>query len=108
MFDNVRRVTRQVVTYGSADAALYFVTFLLFPLYARVLPPEIIGALGVLGAVEAHVKVVYRWGLEGAFLRLFFEQRTDEDRRILAGTIAIFLAAANGAVLAALIAGSSL
>ena len=62
------------------------------------------GAFGVLLGWEAIIKVIFRWGLEGAFLRLYYEQRDDAARRRLAGTIAIFLACANGAILAILIA----
>ena len=103
MFDNVRRVTRQVAAYGSADVAVLVINTLLFPLYTRVLTVDVIGALGVLQACEAGVKILYRWGLESSFLRLYFDQRTDEDRRSLAGTIAVFLAGANGFILVALV-----
>src|SRR5262245_14111814 len=106
MFDNVRRVVRQVVTYGTAEVALQIVNFLLLPLYTRVLTPSEYGALGVLLAWEAGLKIVFRWGLEGSFLRLFYDQKDDRDRRTLAGTITIFLAIANGAILIALAAAS--
>src|SRR5689334_13145285 len=101
MFDNVRRVTRQVAAYGTASVALQVVNFLLLPVFTQVLTPLEYGAFTILIAWEAGLKIVYRWGLEGSFLRLFYEQPED-DRRTLAGTIAIILAVANGAILAAL------
>jgi O-antigen/teichoic acid export membrane protein len=106
MFDNVRRVTRQVAAYGTADVADLAIRILLFPFYTQVLTPDVIGALAVLQTVEALIKVLYRWGLDTSYLRLFYEQRTEEARRSLAGTIALFLVTANGAVLLALLLAS--
>jgi O-antigen/teichoic acid export membrane protein len=102
MFDNVRRVTRQLATYGSADVALLVVNVFLLPVFTRVLSREEYGVLGILLVFEAGLKVVYRWGLDGAFLRLYYERSNDEDRRALAGTIAIILLAANGVILVGL------
>ena len=104
MFDNVRRVTRQVAAYGSAAVALQVVNFLLLPVFTRVLSEIEYGAFTILIAWEAGLKIVYRWGLESSFLRLYFDQgdRSEDYRRTLAGTIAIILAAANGAILVGL------
>src|SRR6185503_7494610 len=101
MLDNVRRVTRQVAAYGSASVALQVVNFLLLPVFTQVLSPAEYGAFTILIAWEAGLKIVYRWGLEGSFLRLFYEQ-SEEDRRTLAGTIAMILLVANSAILVGL------
>ena len=39
MFDNVRRVSRQLFAYGTADVMVLVVNFLLLPVYTRVLDP---------------------------------------------------------------------
>ena len=104
MFDNVRRVARQAVAYGTADVTFLAINVLLFPVFANVVPASEYGAYGVLLGWEAVIKVVFRWGLEGAFLRLYYEQPTDEARRRLAGTIAIVMAVANGVLALLLIA----
>jgi O-antigen/teichoic acid export membrane protein len=106
MFDNVRRVARQAAAYGTADVTFLVINVLLFPIFANVVPASEYGAYGVLLGWEAVIKVVFRWGLEGAFLRLYFDQPSDASRRQLAGTIAIIMAAANGA-LALLLIGLS-
>jgi O-antigen/teichoic acid export membrane protein len=104
MFDNVRRVARQAAAYGTADVTFLVINVLLFPIFAHVVPASEYGAYGVLLGWEAVIKVVFRWGLEGAFLRLYFDQPDDAARRQLAGTIAIIMAAGNGALALGLIA----
>jgi O-antigen/teichoic acid export membrane protein len=106
MLDNVRRVTKQVVTYGSADVVFLVVNTILLPFYTRVLTPEEYGAFGLLLVCEALLKVVFRWGLDEAFLRMYFDGKSEEARRVLAGTIATLLVAANGLIAVALIAAS--
>jgi O-antigen/teichoic acid export membrane protein len=108
MFDNVRRVARQLVAYGTADVTTLAINALLLPFFLDVLSPAEIGAFGILLGWEAIVRIVFRWGLEGAFLRLYYEQPDDETKRRLAGTIAILLAAANGVLLVLLMAASGL
>lgn len=99
MFDNVRRISRQLAAYGTADAAVLAVNFLLLPIYTRVLSTREYGALALLLVCEAFLKPVCRWGLDSAFLRLYYDYRTDHDRKTLAGTIAGFLLSVNGTLL---------
>jgi O-antigen/teichoic acid export membrane protein len=110
MFDNVRRVARQLVAYGTADVTTLALNALLLPFFLDpdVLGPAEIGAFGILLGWEAIIRIVFRWGLEGAFLRLYYEQPDEASKRRLAGTIAILLAIANGALLVLLVAASGL
>jgi len=103
MFDNVRRVSRQLAAYGTADVAVLAVNFLLLPLYTRVLSTREYGAFALLLVCEAFLKPVYRCGLDTAFLRFYYDCRDETERRTLAGTIVAFLLVAGGLVLAALI-----
>jgi O-antigen/teichoic acid export membrane protein len=104
MFDNVRRVSRQLFAYGTADVMVLVVNFLLLPLYTRVLSPREYGALALLLLCEAFLKVVNRWGLDHGLLRLYYDQPTDGDRRTLASSVALFIAVANAAIAAVLLA----
>ena len=108
MFDNVRRVARQLVAYGTADVTTLAINALLLPFFLDVLTPVEMGAFGILLGWEAIVRIVFRLGLEGAFLRLYYEQPDEETKQRLAGTIAILLAVANGVLLVLLIAASGL
>ena len=96
MFDNVRRIFGHLLVYGSADVAILATTFLLLPVYTRVLSPSDYGVLALVLVLEAVLKPVYRWGLDTSFLRLHYDCRSDEERRRLAGTIILFLIGANG------------
>ena len=96
MFDNVRRIFGHLLVYGSADIAILATTFLLLPVYTRVLSPSDYGVLALVLVLEAVLKPVYRWGLDTSFLRLHYDCRSDEERRRLAGTIIIFLIGVNG------------
>ena len=96
MFDNVRRIFGHLLVYGSADVAILATTFLLLPVYTRVLSPSDYGVLALVLVLEAVLKPVYRWGLDTSFLRLHYDCRSDEERRRLAGTVILFLIGANG------------
>jgi len=102
MFNNVRRISRQLLAYGTADVLVLAISFLLLPIYTRVLSPREYGALALLLVFEAVLKIVNRWGLDAAFLRFYYEYPA-EERRTLAGTIAGFFATANGAIAALLL-----
>lgn len=104
MFDNVRRVSRQLFAYGTADVMVLVVNFLLLPLYTRVLAPREYGALALLLLCEAFLKVVNRWGLDHGLLRLYYDQPGDEARKTLSSTVAAFIFVANGIIALALIA----
>lgn len=100
MFDNVRRVSRQLITYGTADVAILAINFFLLPVYTRVLSPAEYGALALLLVFEAFLKPVLRCGLDGAYLRHYFDEHTDKQRQSLAATILWFLVVFNVAALA--------
>ncbi len=104
MFDNVRRVSRQLVAYGSADVAVLIVNFLLLPVYTRVLSTREYGAFALLLVCEAFFKPLFRWGLDTAYVRFYYDCPTEAERRTLGATVAAFLVAANGALLAVLLA----
>ena len=104
MFDNVRRVSRHLFAYGTADVMVLVVNFLLLPLYTRVLAPREYGALALLLLCEAFLKVMNRWGLDHGLLRLYYDQPDAESRKTLASTVALFMAAANGAIALLLVA----
>ncbi|HKY22385.1 MAG TPA: oligosaccharide flippase family protein [Vicinamibacterales bacterium] len=103
MLNNVRRLSRQLFAYGTADVFVLAISFLLLPIYTRVLSPREYGALALLLVVEAVLRIVSRWGLDAALLRLYYECPDEERRKTLAGTIAGFIALANGLISALLL-----
>ena len=103
---NVRRISRQLIAYGTADVMVMVVNFLLLPVYTRVLSPREYGALAMLLVCEAFLKVVNRWGLDASFLRFYYEYPSEEERRTLATTVGVFTAAANGILALLLVAAA--
>ena len=81
------------------DAATSVISLFLLPLFQRFLSPEDYGVIYMLLLVEAGAKVIFRWGLDTAFMRLYFDEPDDDARRQLASTIFHTLLAANGTLL---------
>jgi O-antigen/teichoic acid export membrane protein len=102
MFDNLRRVSRQLLAYGTADAAVLAVNVVLLPVYTRVLQPAEYGALALLLVFEAVLKPSLRCGLDSAYLRLYFDYPHEQERRALSTTVLLFIVALNGAALVVL------
>jgi O-antigen/teichoic acid export membrane protein len=91
---------RNVAIYGLGDAATSIVSFLLLPLYVRYLTPEDYGVIGLLLTVEVVSKILFRWGVDASFMRLYFDCPDQAARQRLASTLFWFLAALNGTLLA--------
>lgn len=99
MFDNLRRVSRQSLAYGTADAAVLAINVVLLPIYTRVLRPAEYGALALLLVFEAVLRTTLRCGLDSAYLRLYYDYPRDDDRRSLAKTVLTIVLVLNGTAL---------
>ncbi len=99
MFQKIRELSKNLAIYGLGDVAVSIVNFLLLPLYVLYLTPEDYGALRLLGSVEVIAKIFFRWGLDGSFMRFYYDYEDTASRQRLASTILFFLAAVNGALL---------
>jgi O-antigen/teichoic acid export membrane protein len=96
-------LTRNVAIYGAGDVAVTALSVVLLPLYLKVLTPADIGALGLLIVGETMAKVVFRWGLDGAFMRFYLDRADGFERQRLASTLWVFLGAASGVLLLVLL-----
>jgi O-antigen/teichoic acid export membrane protein len=105
-----KHLTKGVAIYGAGDAAVTIVNFLLLPIYVKsgFLTAADFGALALIQSLEAYAKVVNRWGLDGAFMRFYNERAEGLPRQRMTSTILGFMAAANGATLAAALVGAGL
>jgi O-antigen/teichoic acid export membrane protein len=99
LFQKIRELSKNLAIYGLGDVAVSVVNFLLLPLYVLYLTPEDYGALRLLGSVEVIAKIFFRWGLDGSFMRFYYDYEDTASRQRLASTIFFFLAAVNGALL---------
>jgi len=103
VFSKIRELSKNITVYGLGDVAVSVINFLLLPVYVLRLTGSDYGAFGILGAFEVIAKIVFRFGLDGSFMRFFYDCKDDRDRQRLASTIFFFLLALDGAVAAALI-----
>ena len=106
MLPKVRDLGKQLAIYGAGDVAVSAVNLLLLPIYVQYLSARDYGLLGLLGAAEVIAKILFRWGLDGSFMRFFYERDDAPGRQQLASTIFFFLLAVNGALLAVSVGAS--
>jgi O-antigen/teichoic acid export membrane protein len=102
VFPKIRELSKNVTIYGLGDIVVSLVNFLLLSVYVTYFDTRAYGAIGILGAMEVIAKIVFRFGLDGSFMRFFYDCKDEQSRRRLASTIFFFLLALNGAVVAVL------
>lgn len=106
MLARVKGLFRNLAIYGLGDVATSVVSLLLLPVYTRKLSPEEYGIIAMLLTIEAVAKILFRWGVDTAFMRMYFDCADQAARQRLASTIFFFLAAVNGTLLAAGVLGA--
>jgi O-antigen/teichoic acid export membrane protein len=106
LFPKIRELTKNLAIYGLGDAAIQVVNFLLLGVYVQYLSKEDYGVLALLGLVEAVTKLFFRWGVDGSFMRFWYDCADDRSRQRLASTLFFFLLATNGVLLIASVAAS--
>ncbi len=106
MLQKIKDLSKDSAIYGLGDVAVSLVNFLLLPLYVTYLTEADYGILALLGAVEVITKIVARWGLDGAFMRFFFDCETQPERQRLASTIFYFLLISNSVLFLVSMAGA--
>lgn len=99
MLQKIRELSKSLAIYGAGDVAVQAINFLLLPVYVEYLTKTDYGVLALLASIEAPVKLFFRWGVDGAFMRYWYDCQDDRARQRLASTIFFFLLALNGALL---------
>jgi O-antigen/teichoic acid export membrane protein len=103
----IKELGKQLAIYGAGDVAVSAVNLLLLPIYVKYLSEHDYGILGLLGAAEVIAKILFRWGLDGSFMRFYYESDDPHARRRLASTIFYFLLVVNGVLLVASLVSSN-
>jgi O-antigen/teichoic acid export membrane protein len=99
LFQKIRELSKNLAIYGLGDVAIQLVNFLLLGIYVRYLTHEDYGALAMLGSVEAITKLFFRWGVDGSFMRFWYDCPDDRARQRLSSTLFFFLLGVNGLLL---------
>lgn len=99
MRQKLRELTTNLAVYGAGDVAIQTVNFLLLRFYVEYLTPADYGVLALLASIEAPVKLFFRWGVDGAFMRYWFDCEDEAERQRLSSTLFFFLLAVNGTLL---------
>jgi O-antigen/teichoic acid export membrane protein len=92
-------LSKNLAIYGAGDVATQAVNFLLLRFYVEYLTPADYGILALLASIEAPVKLFFRWGLDGAFMRYWFDCDDERERQRLSSTLFWFLLVVNGVLL---------
>jgi O-antigen/teichoic acid export membrane protein len=100
VLERVKNLFRNLAIYGLGDVATSVVSLLLLPVYTHYLTPSDYGVIAMLLTIEAIAKVAFRWGVDTAFMRLYYDCVDHAARQRLASTIFFFLVVANGSLLA--------
>ena len=87
MLQRLTHLLRHVLIYGMGDVATSLVSLLLLPIFTRYLSPVEYGIITMLLVIEALTKVLFRWGVDTAFMRLYYDCTTERARQTLASTI---------------------
>ena len=99
MLARVKNLFGNLAIYGLGDVATSIVSLLLLPVFTSYLTPADYGVIFMLLTVEAVTKVLFRWGVDTAFMRLYYDCGDQPARQRLASTIFFFLLTVNGALL---------
>ena len=92
----LKRLAQHSAIYGVADVIPYLINFSLLPIFTTYLSRIDYGALGILLLFGVTTKIFFRLGLDTGFFRIYYDQKTDRDRKVLATTL--FLAASGVSV----------
>lgn len=99
MLQKIRELSKHLAIYGAGDVAIQALNFLLLPFYVRYLSQADYGVLALLASIEATVKLFFRWGVDGAFMRFWYDCEDERARQRLASTLFFFLLGTNGVLL---------
>jgi O-antigen/teichoic acid export membrane protein len=101
LFPKLRELSKNLAVYGLGDVAIQIVNFALLGIYVQYLSREDYGLLALLGSVEAITKLFFRWGVDGSFMRFWYDCADDAARQRLSSTLFFFLLVVNGVLLLA-------
>jgi len=99
---HIRRLAGHSAIYGAADVSSQVINLLLTPLFVHYLSITDVGVIANLILLSAVARFVFRMGLDGGFLRLYYDHEDEKTRRDFTGSVVLFAASAGAVLLAVL------
>jgi len=106
LFQKIRELSKNITVYGLGDVAVSIINFLLVPVYVLYFNAADYGVINVLISMEVIAKIVFRFGLDGSFMRFYYDAGEGRGRQKMASTIFFFLLGLDGTVLLLLLAAA--
>ncbi|MBN2135055.1 MAG: oligosaccharide flippase family protein [Acidobacteria bacterium] len=82
----VKSITKQSAAYSLGDFINYFINFLLFPVYIKMLTPVEYGILMLVTLFGTLMRMLLRLGINDGYMRLYYDYKTDKEKKELLGT----------------------
>lgn len=91
MFSHFKNLFKHSIIYGFGQLAGRMAGFVLIPIYTRYFIPEIYGQLQLLMVGISLLDIFLSLGLGSAFFKFYFEEKSEQYRKLITNTIFFFL-----------------
>jgi O-antigen/teichoic acid export membrane protein len=83
------KVFKNTVIYTLGNLLPQVVAFILLPIYSKYLSPAEFGIISSMQAIQVMLSIGFSLTLERAIIRLYWDYKSDEEKEVFLGTIAI-------------------
>jgi len=91
LFDQIKRILKDSLIYGSGSLAQYSISFLLIPVYTRYLTPADYGILEVIAVTTSLLLILYIMGMSTAIFKSYFDTKDEKTRKTIISSALIYL-----------------
>jgi len=107
MYKDFKKLFQTSFIYGLGSIGGSIVGFFLLPIYTRFLHPADYGILAILTTTSSIITIFLIFGMDNSFGRFYFDSQTEEYKKQVLSTTAIFLICLAGVVIPILLIGSN-
>lgn len=87
------KVVRNTLIYTLGNILPQAVAFLLLPIYTKHLPPSEYGIVNSMLVIQAFLAILFSFALDRSIIRLFWDYKNENDKKVFLGTISISIIA---------------
>ena len=107
MYKDFKKLFQTSFIYGLGSIGGSIVGFFLLPVYTRFLHPADYGILEILTTTSSIITILLIFGMDNSFARFYFDSQTEEYKKQVISTTAIFLICLTGLVIPILLISSN-